>query len=195
VANIGNAWHIPRNPQPQGQAGMRFPLEGIDPETVVTLSNGNQFQGAGTIGNHTQSGSAVMIRKAGDPVFKPLPVEFQPAQGNDKFFFAGIPAKTFQAGDLVQYYFKIGYTDRDTTFLHGTNGQSIATATEAEARADPFTFAVRFPLAAGGAFVSFNSGAIQGRVFQNTGHIAVASPDLAGNLLANVVVMGRKPGQ
>jgi len=153
------------------------------------LSNGNQFQGAGTIGNQTLSGSAVMIRKAGDPAFKPLPVEFQSAQGNDKFFFAKIPANTFQAGDLVQYYFKIGYTDRDTTFLHGTNAQSIATATEAEAQADPFTFAVRFPLAASGPFVSFNSGAIQGRVFQNTGHIAAAGPDLAGNPLANVVVI------
>jgi alpha-D-xyloside xylohydrolase len=189
MANIGNAWHIPQNPQPQGQASMRFPFEGIDAETVVTLSAGNQFQGAGTTGNQTQSGSAVMIRKAGDPAFKPLPIVFQSAQGNDKFFFATIPANTFQAGDLVQYYFKIGYTDRDTTFLHGTNGQSIATATEAEAQADPFTFAVRFPLGATGAFVSFNSGTIQGRVFQNTGHIAAAGPDLAGNPLANVVVI------
>lgn len=189
MANIGNAWHIPQNPQPQGQASMRLPIEGIDAATVVTLSNGNQFQGAGTTGNQTQSGSAVMIRKAGDPAFQPLPVQFQSTQGNDKFFLTTIPANTFQAGDFVQYYFKIGYTDRDTTFLHGANGQSIVTANEAEAQADPFTFAVRFPLAASGAFVSFNSGAIQGRVFQNSGHIAAASPDLAGNPLANVVVI------
>jgi alpha-D-xyloside xylohydrolase len=189
MANIGNTWHIPQNQQPQGQASMRFPFEGIDAETVVTLSNGNQFQGTGTTGNQTQSGSAVMIRSAGDPAFKPLPMQFQLTLGNDKFFFARIPSNTFRAGDLVQYYFKIGYTDRDTTFLHGTNGQSIATAIEAEAQADPFTFSVRFPLSASGSFVSFNSGAIQGRVFQNSGHIAVASPDLAGNPLANVVVM------
>ncbi len=189
MANIGNAWHIPQNPQPHGQASMRFPLEGIDAETVVTLSNGNQFQGAGTTGNQTLSGSGVMIRNADDPAFKQLPVQFQLTLGNDKFFFAKIPANTFQVGDLVQYYFKIGYTDRDTTFLHGTNGQSRSTAIEAEAQADPFTFAVRFPLQASGSFVSFNSGAIQGRVFQNSGHIAVASPDLAGNPLANVVVI------
>lgn len=189
MANIGNAWHIPQNPQPHGQASMRFPLEGIDAETVVTLSNGNQFQGAGTTGNQTLSGSAVMIRNAGDSAFKPLPVQFQLTLGNDKFFFAKIPANTFQAGNLVQYYFKIGYTDRDTTFLHGTNGQSRSTAIEAEAQADPFTFSIRFPLQASGSFVSFNSGAIQARVFQKSGHIAVASPDLAGNPLANVVVI------
>jgi alpha-D-xyloside xylohydrolase len=168
---------------------MRFPLEGIDAETVVTLSSGNQFQGPGTPGNQTQSGSAVMIRKAGDPAFKPLPMQFQLTLGNDKFFFAKLPANSFQAGDLVEYYFKIGYTDRDTTFIHGTNRESMATAIETEAQVDPFTFAVRFPLQASGPFVSFNSGAFQGRVSQNSGHVAVAGPDLAGNPLANVVVL------
>src|SRR5579864_1933281 len=107
MANIGNAWHIPQNAQPQGQASMRFPLEGIDAGTVVTLSSGNQFQGPGVTGNQTQSGSAVLIRKAGEPAFRPLPVQFQLTVGNDKFFFAKIPADTFQAGDLVEYYFKI----------------------------------------------------------------------------------------
>jgi len=189
MANLGNAWHIPQNAQPQGQASMRFPLEGIDAETVVTLSSGNQFQGPGTPGNQTQSGSAVMIRKAGEPAFKPLPVQFQLTLGNDKFFFAKIPANTFQTGDFVEYYFKLGYTDRDTTFIHGTNRESTATAIETEAQADPFTFEVRSPLQASGPFVSFNSGAFQGRVFQNSGHVGVAGPDLAGNPLANVVVL------
>ena len=126
MANIGNAWHIPRSPQPPGQSSMRFPLDAIEAAAAVTLSNGNQFKGPGTTGNQTQSGSALMIRKAGDIPWKPLPVQFQSANGNDKFFFATIPADTFLAGDLVQYYFKIGYTDRDTTFLHGTNGKPSA---------------------------------------------------------------------
>jgi hypothetical protein len=63
---------------------MRSPFEGIDAGTVVTLSNGNQFQGPGTAGNQSQSGSAVMIRKAGDPAFRPLSMQFQLTQGNDK---------------------------------------------------------------------------------------------------------------
>ena len=189
MANLGNAWHIPNNPQPQGQASMRFPVEGIDAETAVTLSNGNQFQGAGTPGNQTQSGSAVMIRRAGDAAFRSLPMQFQLTQGNDKFFFAKIPPNTFQAGDLIQYYFKIGYTDRDTTFLHGTNVTSVATANEAEAQADPFTFMIRFPLQSNGPFRSFNSGAFQGRIFENSGHVAVAGPDLTGAPLASVVTI------
>jgi hypothetical protein len=44
MANLGNAWHIPDNPQPQGQASMRLPLEGIEAGAAVTISNGNQFQ-------------------------------------------------------------------------------------------------------------------------------------------------------
>jgi hypothetical protein len=104
MVSIGNAWHIPKNPQPSGQASMRFPLDAIEAGTTVTVSNGNQFQGAGKPGNQTQSGSALMVRKAGDATWTPLPLQFQFVRGNDKFFFATIPANTFQAGDLVQYY-------------------------------------------------------------------------------------------
>jgi hypothetical protein len=117
MAGIGNAWHIPINSQPSGQESMRFPVEGIDAETAVTLSSGSQFKGPGTTGNQTQSGSALMIRKVGDAGWSAVPVHFQSAQGNDKFFFSTISANTFHAGDLVQYYFKIDYTDRDTTFV------------------------------------------------------------------------------
>src|SRR5258705_472045 len=81
----GNAWHIPRNPQPVGQASMRFPFEAI--------------------------------------------------------------------------------------------------------QADPFTFAVRYPLTATGPFLSFNAGPYQARIFQDSGHIAIAGPDLAGTPLATMVAL------
>jgi len=189
MANLGNAWHIPDNPQPQGQASMRLPLEGIEAGAAVTISNGNQFQGGAAGGNQTQSGSALLLRKAGNPAFQPLSLQFQSTQGNDKFFFAEVPPNTFQVGDLVEYYFKIGYTDRDTTFLHGTNAQSIATVNESEAQADPFTFAIRFPLQSSGPFLSVNSGPFQGRIFKNSGHVAVAGPDLAGKPLSSIVTI------
>jgi alpha-D-xyloside xylohydrolase len=189
MAGIGNAWHIPRNPQPSGQESMRFPVEGIDAETAVTLSSGNQFKGPGITGNQTQAGSALMIRKAGDAGWRAVPVQFQSAQGNDKFFFSTIPANTFHAGDLVQYYFKIDYTDRDTTFLHGTNSKSFATANEAIAQAQPFSYAVRYPLEPKGPFLSFDAGPYQARIFQDTGHLAIAGPDLAGTPQATVVTL------
>src|SRR6266849_3261809 len=116
MATVGNAWHIPQNRQPPGQASMRLPLEEIEADTAVMLSTGNQFKGSGSAGNQTQSGSTLMIRKAGNTPWEPLPVQFHSADGNDKFFFATVPSKRFHAGDLIQYYFKLDYSDRDTTF-------------------------------------------------------------------------------
>ena len=189
MAGIGNAWHIPINSHPSGQESMRFPVEGIDAEIAVTLSSGNQFKGSGTTGNQTQSGSALMIRKVGDAGWSALPVHFHSAQGNDKFFFSTIPANTFHAGELVQYYFKIDYTDRDTTFVHGTNSKSFATANEAIAKAEPFSYAVRYPLEPKGPFLSFNVGPYQARIFQDTGHLAIVGPNLAGTPEATVVTL------
>ena len=47
MANLGNAWHIPGNPEPRGRAGMRDPVGEIVPGTAVTIFSGNQFQGPG----------------------------------------------------------------------------------------------------------------------------------------------------
>jgi alpha-D-xyloside xylohydrolase len=184
---IGNAWHIPRNVPPLGVASMRFPVEDIDSGVDVVLSNGNQFRGSGNAANQTQSGSRVMIRRAGEGAFTELPMQFQGTFGNDKFFFATVPADRFPAGSVVQYYFKIDYTDRDTTFVHGDDGRSIASASEAAAQANAFSYPVRPRADAEGATVAFNAGALQGRVYRSSGHIEVAGPDLAGIALANVV--------
>ena len=189
MANIGNAWHIPKNAEPPGQASMRFPFVSIEAAAAVTLFSGNQFQGSGAAGNQTESGSALMVRRAGSPTWTTLPLHFQSTSGNNKYFSATIPAKTFLAGDLVQYYFKISYTDRETTFLHGSDGKSSAGLDEEVARTDPFTFAVRFPLSASGSSLSFDSGSFQARIFQDSGHIAIAGPNLAGALHANVITL------
>ena len=185
----GNAWHIPRNVLTPG-VSMRFPVEDIDSGVDVILSNGNQFRGAGNAANQTQSGSRVMIRRAGEPGFIELPMRFQGQSDNDKFFVATVPADRFPAGSVVQYYFKIEYTDRETTFIHGDDERSVAGASEAAAQANPFSYPVRPPTKPDGATVSFNAGALQGRVYRNLGHIEVAGPDLAGSALAHVVTFG-----
>jgi alpha-D-xyloside xylohydrolase len=46
---------------------------------------------------------------------------------------------------------------------------------------------VQFQLQPAGPFLSVDAGALQGRVYQATGHIEIAGPDLAGNAHANVV--------
>src|SRR5207244_933006 len=142
---------------------------------------------AGRPGNQTQAGSALIVRKAGDGPWTPVPLRFQFTLGNDKFFFASISTNTFQAGDVVQYYFKIDYSDRQTTFLHGSDSKSLATAEETAAQADPFTFAIHARLATTGPFLSFDSGLHQTRIFRDSGHISLAGPDLGGTPHANIV--------
>ena len=65
MANLGNAWHIPNNPEPRGQAGMRDPVGAIVPGTAITIITGNQFQGGGgNPGNQLQTGSVLSLRFA-----------------------------------------------------------------------------------------------------------------------------------
>jgi alpha-D-xyloside xylohydrolase len=189
MPGIGNAWHIPANRQPTGQSSMRFPLQDIEEDTVVTVANGNQFRGSGIAGNQNLSGSALMIKRMGNLNWEALEMQFHSASGNDKFFFSRIPARRFQSGDVIQYYFRIGYTDRNTTFLHGSDHKCFATDDEQKAQSDPFTFAILHSLKAEGSFVSFSSGIYQGRVSENSGHIQMAGPNLQGEAAKNVVTL------
>jgi galactose oxidase len=73
MANLGNAWHIPDNPEPRGRAGMRDPVGAIVPGTAVTIFSGNQFQGSGNPGNQLQNGSSIFFKRKTDAVWTPLP--------------------------------------------------------------------------------------------------------------------------
>ncbi len=140
MVNLGNAWHIPGNPEPAGRAGMRDPVDAIDPATAVTIFSGNQFQGAGNPGNQWQIGSSLFVRRTADAAWTEFPLIFQSAAGNNKYYAATIPANTFQAGDVVQYYLRIAYDDHDTTFVHVSDDQAVTAADEAAARLAPFTY-------------------------------------------------------
>src|SRR5205814_1998538 len=83
-----------------------------------------------------------------------------------------------RAGDAVQYYFKLPYSDRQTTFLHGSDTRSLRTGSEAAARGAPFVFQVRPALRPQGLVLSFASGPLEARLFRDTGHVALAGPDL-----------------
>jgi len=188
AARIGNAWHIPGNVEPIGM--MRQPLTQIFPTTTVSIFSGNQFQGPGNPGNQLEAGSAVVFKRSTDRVWSSQPMTFHSAQGNNKYYEAALPANVFKAGDDVQYYLKIPYGDHLTTFLHGNDSSSFASDVESEAQAAPFSFTVQ-PAAQpqAGAFLSFDSGPLQARVFPNSGQLALAGPDSAGNSLANVITL------
>jgi galactose oxidase len=142
MANLGNAWHIPDNPEPRGRAGMRDPVGAIVPGTAVTIFSGNQFQGSGNPGNQLQNGSSIFFKRKTDAVWTPLPLIFHSAAGNNKYYSVTIPKDTFRVGDIVQYYLRIAYDDHDTTFLQASGAGSKTTGDETAARSTPFTFPV-----------------------------------------------------
>jgi alpha-D-xyloside xylohydrolase len=192
LPQAGNAWHIPRNPESVvGLPSMRIPVHGITADTPIALFNGNQYQGAGNAADQAQSSSAIFYKRATDSVWTSLPMFFFGSGGNNKYFSNSIPAGTFAPGDVVQYYFRIGYTDRLPTFLYGNDALSLATEIEAQAKADPFSFTVEWPLQPAGPFLAVTNGvdstAVEARLYTNSGHLELAGPDLAGNPLANII--------
>src|SRR5215470_3624148 len=53
--------------------------------------------------------------------------------------------------------------------------------------AKPFPQEVKWPLQPGGAFLSFDQGLLEARIYQDTGHVELAGPDLAGAPAANII--------
>ena len=83
MANLGNAWHIPANPQPRGRGGMRDPIGALVPGMAITIFSGNQDQGpGGNPGNQLQVGSSVFFKRKTEtapPGLLDQPVEHAPA--------------------------------------------------------------------------------------------------------------------
>lgn len=118
MPNLGNAWHIPANPEPRGRGGMREPIGSVVAGAAVTILSGNQYQGAGNAGNQLQDGSAVLFKRETDANWTTVPILFEAAIGNNKYYTASLPADAFAVGVTVQYYLRIPYSDHDTTFVH-----------------------------------------------------------------------------
>jgi hypothetical protein len=181
VNPIGNTWHIPTSSEPRST--MRDPVAGISATTSVSIFSGNQYQGPGEPGNQLEAGSAVFFRRRGDTSWSSMPMKFDSVQGNNKYYMARLPTNTFATGDVVEYYLQIPFNDHLTTFVHGSDSKSLATATETAAQANPFSFTVQ----ASGNFVSFDAGALQARVILDSGHCTLAGPDLQGAAHGNVI--------
>ena len=195
-ASLGNAFHIPNGIEAgSGNTTMRSPVEAIFSNTAVFLYTGNQFQGSGgNPGNQLQTGSTILYRNATNTTWSSLPMAFWytgGASGNNKYYSNSIPANLFSAGDTVQYYFKIAYSDHLPTFVGGNN---IKYEIEADAQANPFSYTVQGPLIApSGCYIAYSnvvgSTIYEVRIFQNSGQITLSGPDLAGNPLANTITI------
>ena len=123
---------------------MRDPVGRIPAGATVTIISGNQDQGFGNPGNQWQDGSVVFFRPADQPDWRTVPLVFDSADGNNKYF-AGDIAEPFPAGTVVQYYLRIAYDDHDPTFVHAAGDGSATTDDDEEARAAPFAFAMADP--------------------------------------------------
>ena len=144
---LGNAWHFPGNPEPFGNAGMRDPVFPTDPVSAVTVFSGNQCQGGGNPGNQLQDGSALFFKRMTDTAWQTVPLTFDTAIGNNKYYSGAIPTGAFPTGTVVQYYLRIAYDDHDTTFLQAAADDmtSMTTADETAAQSAPFTFTFETP--------------------------------------------------
>src|SRR3954452_4901772 len=149
MPNLGNAWHVPSSAEPRGRGGMLDPVGPIPPGTHVTIISGNQFQGAGgTPGNQLQDGSLALVRQSGDGAWTGVQLEFLREDGNNKFFAARTQVpETAAPGDTVEYYLRVAYSDRDTTFVHADAVTTTATTDdEAVARTAPFRVTLANPV-------------------------------------------------
>jgi galactose oxidase len=144
MVNLGNAWHIPANPEPRGVAGMRDPVFPTAPGPSVIIGTGNQFAGGAGQGNQLQIGSSLFFKQATAASWVEAPLIIAAQINNNKYYSGTIPAGGFHPGDVMQYYLRIAYDDHDTTFLqlNADGVTSTTTADENAARAKPFSFTV-----------------------------------------------------
>jgi hypothetical protein len=135
VLNLGNAWHEPGNTEPPS-VYMRNPPNAYSNNSVF-IYNGNQFQGEGNAAD--QSGGTLYHRLVGSGSWTATNLSFDSQQGNNKYWASSIPAGTYGATNEVEYYLRITYSDRDTTYLgtttngtgsqtYGVEGQAISNA-------------------------------------------------------------------
>ncbi|NCC51195.1 MAG: hypothetical protein EOM20_08265, partial [Spartobacteria bacterium] len=136
--NLGNCWHIPAHYEPPG-AYMRNPRNPYSNNTIYVY-NGNQFQGAGNPGD--QSGGSLRYRLVGAGTWETAALSFDQQYDNNKYWVGAIPADTYAATNVIEYYITVTFNDHDTTYIGTTNsGASSETyGVEADAQSAPFRF-------------------------------------------------------
>lgn len=147
---LGNVWHIPNNAEPSGVLSMRNPKTLITPFSAVTNYNGSYDL------DGDQSGGTLYYKRSTDGTWSSSPLVFDVQNGDNKYWKGVIPGNLFDPGNVVQYYFQVTFSDRDTTYIYGTDSASSITGTESVAQGSPFSFTVVMPWP-GGATAGYPS--------------------------------------
>lgn len=183
---MGNAWHIPNNPEGAAIPGMRLPFRGAQADEPVVFYTGNQFQGGGNAADQAQSSSRLFYRHVTNAAWSSVPLTFHSQAGNNKYYSGTLPAGLFNPGDTVRYYLRVGYTDRLPTYLFGNDSSSATTEFEAVAQQQAFAFTYEpaaEPAELAATYIwGSASDKIKAEVF-HSGHVRVIGQSLDGTEL------------
>ncbi|MFZ4682922.1 MAG: hypothetical protein ACOYMS_10490, partial [Terrimicrobiaceae bacterium] len=141
----GVVWHIPAGNEAQiGGVTMRSPLYEIEAGNTVFYQGFFKNYGAG--GDQNGSGNLMYrVTPRGGPVgpWTAASLAFHSNSLANQYWKAELPASTWNATDVVEYYFKVTFQPGgpETTYLYGGDqtGKQFTSTVEADAQANPFS--------------------------------------------------------
>lgn len=149
-ADAANVWHIPAGQESQiGNVTMRTPLYEITAGNATVYQGFYKNNGAG--GNQNASGLVYyrVTPRGGSPgMWSSVPLDFHsnyPSVGAvvNQYWKSEIPTSTMNPTDVVEYYFKVTFSDAtpETTYIYGGDqtGKQFTTTSESAAQAAPFS--------------------------------------------------------
>ncbi|MDX6766433.1 MAG: alpha-amylase family glycosyl hydrolase [Candidatus Methylacidiphilales bacterium] len=133
---VTNLWHIPSNTTDiPGGISMRSP---VSPGSGVgtTLYQGVWRNG----GNNNQTGGTLYYRTGNSGAWSSVALSFAANNGDNQFWSASVT--TGSPGSTLQYYFRVTFSNKSTTYLYTSGGVSAQSLTESDAQASPFSVTV-----------------------------------------------------
>ncbi len=139
IAVLGNAWHIPDNPEScLGGTTMRNPTYEIGSNTAVYI-----YQGVDKSDGANQTNGAVFYRSisgSSTSGWSSVPLGFNNDCGSNQYWTNSINTGSFGTNDVIQYYVRADFSNRDTTYLFGRDTLSMSSGAETNAQANPYSF-------------------------------------------------------
>lgn len=145
TAQLANVWHIPDNTGDLG-FNMRNPESAIGASTAVSFYTGLYKWNSGNLVAN-QTGGTLFYKTAAQSAWNSAAMGFYSNSGNNQYWQASLPGGSFNAGDTVQYFFRLnfdgsGSSGATDTWLYGGDSASSTTGSSNTAAAGPFSFVV-----------------------------------------------------
>ncbi len=137
---LGIAWHIPENAEPPGTT-MRSPL-GDSTNLVLSVHDIDLHVGSylGDYRDLISIAAFAYVRRTGDEEWGMYSMTEVPGHEPNQYWRYTIGSGSYRAGDAIEYFIKLLYTERDPTYVAIVSGQSAVVQTEEEAAQSPFGF-------------------------------------------------------